>query len=90
MDIVSQLSTDAATVVRCFRFMRKQNFFQEIEKFNYIVWADCGSHFRNGTIMHYFFKELIQEPKPILVNLNFFGEKHGKNSRDTHFSSLSK
>lgn len=26
----------------------------------------------------------------ILVNLNFFCEKHGKNLRDTHFSSVSK
>lgn len=25
-----------------------------------------------------------------LVNLNFFGEKHGKNSRDMHFSNLSR
>ncbi len=26
----------------------------------------------------------------ILVNLNFFVEKHGKNSRDTHFSCVCK
>lgn len=25
-----------------------------------------------------------------LVNLNFFGEKHGKSSRDTHFSIVSR
>ena len=24
------------------------------------------------------------------MNLNFFGDKHGKNSRDTHFSNISK
>jgi hypothetical protein len=24
------------------------------------------------------------------VNLNFFGDKHGKNARDSHFSNLSK
>jgi len=26
----------------------------------------------------------------IVVDLNFFGDKHGKNSRDTHFSCVSK
>ena len=26
----------------------------------------------------------------IIVNWNFFGEKHGKNSRDQHFSVLTK
>jgi hypothetical protein len=24
------------------------------------------------------------------VNLNFFGDKHGKNNRDTHFSNVSR
>lgn len=26
----------------------------------------------------------------MLVNLNFFGDKHGKNGRDVHFSSISR
>jgi len=28
--------------------------------------------------------------KLILVNLNFFADKHGKNARDSHFSCLSR
>ena len=90
VDIVSQLSTDADAVVRCIRFLRNQYFFKKIEKPTYIIWVDCGPHFRNGTIMHYFFEELASLTNPIVVNLNFLGEKHGKNSRDTHFSVLSK
>ena len=35
-------------------------------------------HFRNKTLVHYFFNELMNEG--ITVNLNFFGEKHGKSS----------
>ena len=41
-----------------------QEFFKEIEnKFqnrpiNYIIWADCGKHFRNQNVMGYFFNEL--------------------------------
>jgi hypothetical protein len=26
----------------------------------------------------------------LIVSVNFFGEKHGKNGRDTHFSQISK
>lgn len=28
--------------------------------------------------------------KHLKVNLNFFGDKHGKNNRDAHFSNLSR
>lgn len=62
--ISSDLSEDSYATVRGFRFLRNQNFFKEIEKkfenrqINYIVWADCGKHFRNQIVMGYFFNEL--------------------------------
>ena len=37
--------------------------------------------------MHYLFKELAEDQ--IKVSFNFFCEKHGKNSRDQHFSVIS-
>ena len=86
-DVVSEnLKQDALAVVQCFRFLRKQKFFVDVEKNNYIIWADCGSHFRCSELAHYLFKELAEEKK--IVNLNFFCEKHGKNRRDQHFSNV--
>lgn len=101
---------DAITVIRAFRILRAQRFFQAIETKNYIIWTDCGKHFRNCLVMGYFLKELknaqihgkkeninfylnfryIYSVYLILVNFNFFGEKHGKSGRDTHFSCISK
>jgi len=51
------------SVVRAFRILRSQKFFKEIEYFKdeqkeLVVWCDCGTHFRNGLLMGYFFKEL--------------------------------
>jgi hypothetical protein len=68
--------------------MRKQQFFKEIDKPSYIIWTDTGKHFRCAELAHYFLVELAEEK--ILVNWNFFVEKHGKNQRDQHFSVVSK
>ena len=41
------------------------DFFKQIESLykdkNYIIWADCGKHFRNKDICGYLFKELREE-----------------------------
>jgi hypothetical protein len=66
--------------------MRNLSLFQEIEKKNYIIWSDAGPHFRCGELIHYLFVELAE--KNISISLNFFGERHGKNSRDQHFSLI--
>ena len=29
-----------------FRFIRKQEIFKKIEQKKYIIWVDCGKHFR--------------------------------------------
>lgn len=47
--------------VRGFRFLREQEFFKRIEEIDYIVWADCGNHFRNLTFIGYLLKELGRE-----------------------------
>lgn len=86
VDIVYDGSQEAVNVIRCFRFLRQQSFFQEIEKKNYILWSDAGKHFKCAELTYYFLYELAAEK--INVNLNFFAEKHGKNSRDEHFSHV--
>ncbi len=57
------------------------------DKKKYIVWTDTGSHFRCAEFMHYLFVELAN--LGIEVSYNLFCEKHGKNSRDQHFSCVS-
>ena len=54
------MSEDARAVVRGFRILRFQDFFKDIEKQEYIVWADCGKHFRKSELVGYL-KELSQE-----------------------------
>lgn len=61
-DVISSfLAENAETTVRGFRFLREQEFFKKIEMPNYIVWADCGTHFRNKLLIGYLFKELQRE-----------------------------
>ncbi len=69
------------------RFLRKLPCFKDLDKKSYIVWCDTGSHFRCSELLHYLFFELASQN--IIVSLNFFCEKHGKNSRDQHFSLVS-
>jgi hypothetical protein len=56
-------SQDAHAVVRAFRILRNQLFFKNIEQDDYVIWADCGTHFRNSLIMGYLFKELKNSNK---------------------------
>ena len=75
VDIFSDcLEQDANAVLRAFRFLREQEFYKNIEKSKIHLWSDCGSHFRNKTLMHYFFIELAEIG--VQVNFNFFVEKH--------------
>ena len=67
--------------------MRKTKTFQLIDSKNYIVWSDTGTHFRCGEFIHFLFYELALEG--VSVKYNLFAEKHGKNSRDQHFSVIS-
>ncbi len=53
-----------------------------------IIWCDCGTHFRSAENMHYFLLELPSQG--YLVEINYFGEQHGKNGCDQHFSVISK
>ena len=80
-----------------FRHLRTKEFFKNIEnitlhdsttkKKGLIVWTDTGTHFRCAELAYYLLEELKQER--VSVNWNFFVEKHGKNQRDQHFSSIS-
>lgn len=71
---------------RGFRFLREQPFFKEIEQPHYVVWADCGKHFRSQIFIGYLFNELKKHN--IQVNLNFYVDHHGKSPRDAHFISF--
>ena len=61
--ISSDLSDNSASVLRGFRFLREQKFFKEIEKPNYIVWMDCGKHFRNYHVADYLLNELANKER---------------------------
>lgn len=67
--------------------MRSKEFFKKIDRKKYIIWCDTGSHFRCSEVVCFFLNELKKEK--IDVTLNFFGDKHGKNLRDQHFSTIS-
>ena len=41
------------------RFARKLDCFKEIDKKNYIIWTDTGSHFRCSEFLHYLFKGIF-------------------------------
>ncbi|CAF1020612.1 unnamed protein product [Brachionus calyciflorus] len=59
--ISSDLTEDARAVVRGFRLLRQQKFFKNIEKNSYIVWMDCGKHFRNFEVIGYLLKDLAEQ-----------------------------
>jgi hypothetical protein len=59
--ISSDLSQGAYSVVRGMRMLRKQDFFKQVEKKNYVVWFDTGKHFRNNEVLGYFLSELKEE-----------------------------
>lgn len=61
-NIISEnLSQNAESVIRAFRILRSQTFFRSIDQKDYIIWADCGKHFRNKLLIGYLFKELQRE-----------------------------
>ncbi|RNA12862.1 hypothetical protein BpHYR1_013257, partial [Brachionus plicatilis] len=88
IDLVSGLQNteNASEVVKNFRFLKNLDVFKKIERKKYIIWADTGTHFRCSELIDYLFQELSKEN--IKVCLNFFVEKHGKNSRDQHFTAV--
>ncbi len=57
------MSEDARAVVRGFRLLRSQDFFKQIEKDSYVIWMDCGKHFRNSEVIGYLLKDLARENK---------------------------
>lgn len=60
IDIVSDhLDQNTSSVIRSLEFLQKQAFFKTIDKKNYIIWADCGPHFRSYQLLHYFFVEMV-------------------------------
>lgn len=67
--ISSDMTEDARSVIRGFRILRKQEFFMNIEKPNFIIWMDCGKHFRNCEVVGYLLNELAEEK--IHGNLTF-------------------
>ena len=83
----AKFSTDSISAVRAFRFLRNQSFFKEIDKPNYIIWTDCGTHFRCERFVNFMMGEVSQEKK---VSLNFFAPKHGKSNCDKHFAVLTR
>ena len=68
--IASDDCQEARAVVRGFRLLRMEPFFREIDQKEYIVWMDCGKHFRNNLLAGYLFKELAEEK--ILGKIIFF------------------
>ena len=52
---------DSNTTIKCFKLLREQQFFKEIDKKDYIIWTDCGNHFRSSMVIDYFLRELKEE-----------------------------
>ena len=89
VNIISDiLSTNALSTNRAFRFLMRQGFFKEIDCKSFVIWSDCGTHFRSAENSHFFLVELPS--KGYSIELNYFGEKHGKNNCDQHFSVITK
>ena len=67
--IAADAPQNARFSVRGFRILRQQQFFkdaeeavfQDQEEKHYVVWADCGTHFRNQTVIGYLLRELADE-----------------------------
>ena len=55
------MTEDARAVIRGFRILRMQEFFIDIDLPSYIVWMDCGKHFRNCEVVGYLLNELAEE-----------------------------
>ena len=59
-DLISEdIDQSGSAAVRGFRMLREQDFFKEIDnKKSYIVWADCGPHFRCSEFLGYLLLDL--------------------------------
>lgn len=63
-DIISNdLKEGANESVRGFTVLREQKFFVDLEKKSkdWIIWMDCGKHFRNDTVMSYLLGSLAED-----------------------------
>jgi hypothetical protein len=45
--------------VRGFRILSRKEFFTKIDKKEYVIWADCGPHFRTQKFIGYLLLELV-------------------------------
>jgi hypothetical protein len=61
------LLQDARAAVRGFRLLRQQDWFKAIEQSDFVVWSDCGKHFRNNELAGYLLLELAKEKKHGIV-----------------------
>lgn len=54
---------NAEATIRGFRLLREQEFFKKITRGinTYIIWADCGKHFKCNQVVSYFMEELALE-----------------------------
>ena len=57
------LEQSAESTLRAFKFLRNQDFYKKIEKDKKKIhmFSDVGTHFRNKTLTHYFFRDLAEE-----------------------------
>jgi hypothetical protein len=61
--ISHNLEQDANAAVNGFRLLRLQTFFKLIDTEAYVVWVDCGKHFRNNEFVGYLLLELAEIKK---------------------------
>jgi hypothetical protein len=89
IDIISdEILQDCSAVIRGFEHLRNHAIFDKFKHIkNYVIWSDCGTQFRCKEMNYYYFTKLANDG--ICVNMNYFGEKHGKFTRDQHFSVIS-
>jgi hypothetical protein len=62
-DIIShELKENSISVIRGFEYLRAHECFEKFQKItDWIVWMDCGKHFRNKRVMGYLLTELSSE-----------------------------
>lgn len=70
--ISSDKKEDKNAVVRGFMKLREQDFFVDIFKHEWIVWMDCGNHFRNKLVVGYLLGKLATENIKGTFLISFF------------------
>jgi hypothetical protein len=61
VDVVSDYTEqDSRSAIQAFKELLEKDFFIEIARNikKYVIWCDCGSHFRNNYMIHFLFTEL--------------------------------